>query len=75
MEPLTLGRIASFYYLKYQTLTIFTEQLQPGMNVKEASLRHRMVLRARMPDPATLAHSSKVFWEAECRPCRPRVPA
>lgn len=35
IESLTLGRIASFYYLKYQTLSVFTQHLQPGMAVQE----------------------------------------
>ena len=35
VESQTLGRIASFYYLKYQTLTVFTSFLQPAMAVQE----------------------------------------
>ena len=36
-EAQTLGRIASFYYLKYQTLTVFSSFLQPAMTVQEVS--------------------------------------
>lgn len=35
VEAQTLGRIASFYYLKYQTLTVFTTYLKPAMSVPE----------------------------------------
>ena len=38
VEGQTLGRIASFYYLKYQTLTVFTTFLQPAMSVQEVCL-------------------------------------
>ena len=37
VEPQTLGRIASFYYLKYQTLSIFSAYLQPGMTIQDVS--------------------------------------
>lgn len=37
VESQTLGRIASFYYLKYQTLTVFTTYLQPAMTVQDVS--------------------------------------
>ncbi len=37
VESQTLGRIASFYYLKYQTLTVFTSFLQPAMPVQEVT--------------------------------------
>ena len=37
VESRTLGRIASFYYLKYQTLTVFTSFLQPAMSVQEVN--------------------------------------
>ena len=38
LEAQTLGRIASFYYLKHQTLTVFTTYLQPAMSVKEVQM-------------------------------------
>ena len=38
VESQTLGRIGSFYYLKYQTLTVFTSFLQPAMSVQEVSV-------------------------------------
>ena len=34
MQGLTMGRIASFYYMKHQTMATFAQQLRPGMDVR-----------------------------------------
>lgn len=34
MEGLTMGRIASFYYMRHQTMATFAQHLGPGMNVQ-----------------------------------------
>lgn len=31
---LAMGRIASFYYLRHQTMAVFAQQLGPGMDVQ-----------------------------------------
>uniref|UniRef100_W5K1G2 Activating signal cointegrator 1 complex subunit 3 n=1 Tax=Astyanax mexicanus TaxID=7994 RepID=W5K1G2_ASTMX len=35
IEPLTYGRIASYYYLKHQTVRMFKERLKPDLPVQE----------------------------------------
>uniref|UniRef100_A0A665WR59 Activating signal cointegrator 1 complex subunit 3 n=1 Tax=Echeneis naucrates TaxID=173247 RepID=A0A665WR59_ECHNA len=35
IEPLTYGRIASYYYLKHQTIRIFKEQLKAELSIPE----------------------------------------
>uniref|UniRef100_A0A674I0D5 Activating signal cointegrator 1 complex subunit 3 n=1 Tax=Terrapene triunguis TaxID=2587831 RepID=A0A674I0D5_9SAUR len=35
IEPLTYGRIASYYYLKHQTVRMFKDQLKPECSVEE----------------------------------------
>ncbi|XP_048008746.1 activating signal cointegrator 1 complex subunit 3 [Megalobrama amblycephala] len=35
IEPLTYGRIASYYYLKHQTIRMFKERLKPELPVQE----------------------------------------
>ncbi len=34
VECLTMGRIASFYYMRHQTMAIFAQELGPGMDVR-----------------------------------------
>ena len=36
LTPLALGRIASYYYLSHFTMRLFSERIQPEMNVVEA---------------------------------------
>ncbi|XP_027737256.1 activating signal cointegrator 1 complex subunit 3 [Empidonax traillii] len=38
IEPLTYGRIASYYYLKHPTIGMFKEQLKPESNIEELLL-------------------------------------
>ncbi|XP_017933537.1 activating signal cointegrator 1 complex subunit 3 [Manacus vitellinus] len=38
IEPLTYGRIASYYYLKHLTIGMFKEQLKPESNIEELLL-------------------------------------
>ncbi|NWU79001.1 ASCC3 protein, partial [Onychorhynchus coronatus] len=38
IEPLTYGRIASYYYLKHATIGMFKEQLKPESNIEELLL-------------------------------------
>jgi activating signal cointegrator complex subunit 3 len=35
LVPLTLGKIASFYYLKYQTMVVFSERLKPDATAQD----------------------------------------
>lgn len=35
IEPLTYGRISSYYYLKHQTIRMFKERLRPELSVQE----------------------------------------
>lgn len=35
IEPLTYGRIASYYYLKHQTVRMFKERLRPELPIHE----------------------------------------
>lgn len=35
IEPLTYGRIASYYYLKHQTVRMFKERLKPELPIQE----------------------------------------
>lgn len=37
VESTTLGRIASFYYLKYQTLSVFSERLEGNMDIEKVT--------------------------------------
>ena len=37
VQGLTMGRIASFYYMKHQTMATFAQQLRPGMDVRVRS--------------------------------------
>ena len=34
MRPLAMGRIASFYYMRHQTMATFAQALGPGMDVQ-----------------------------------------
>ncbi|OWK54587.1 Activating signal cointegrator 1 complex subunit 3 [Lonchura striata] len=38
IEPLTYGRIASYYYLKHPTIGMFKDQLKPESNIEELLL-------------------------------------
>lgn len=38
VEALTVGRVASFYYLKHQTMAGFTQGLQPDMGVADVRI-------------------------------------
>ncbi|NXQ47985.1 ASCC3 protein, partial [Catharus fuscescens] len=38
IEPLTYGRIASYYYLKHPTIGMFQDQLKPESNIEELLL-------------------------------------
>ncbi|XP_027550315.1 activating signal cointegrator 1 complex subunit 3 [Neopelma chrysocephalum] len=38
IEPVTYGRIASYYYLKHPTIGMFKEQLKPESNIEELLL-------------------------------------
>lgn len=35
IQPLTYGRISSYYYLKHQSIRTFKERLKPEMSVQE----------------------------------------
>jgi activating signal cointegrator complex subunit 3 len=35
LEPDTLGRIASYYYLDHKTLRLFSREMREGMNIPE----------------------------------------
>lgn len=35
IEPLTYGRISSYYYLKHQTIRMFKERLKAELSVQE----------------------------------------
>lgn len=35
IQPLTCGRISSYYYLKHQTIRMFKERLKPELSVQE----------------------------------------
>lgn len=35
IQPLTYGRISSYYYLKHQTLRMFKERLRPELSVQD----------------------------------------
>jgi activating signal cointegrator complex subunit 3 len=35
LVPLTLGKIASFYYLKHQTMVVFSDRLKPDATVQD----------------------------------------
>ena len=34
VQGLTMGRIASFYYMRHTTMATFAQQLRPGMDVQ-----------------------------------------
>jgi hypothetical protein len=38
-----MGRIASFYYMKHQTMATFAQQLRPGMDVRVRPLDSAVV--------------------------------
>lgn len=40
LQPQTLGRIASFYYLQHETMAVLADGLQPGMTVPEVPFPH-----------------------------------
>ncbi len=44
VAPLTVGRIASLYYLKHQTMAGFTRGLQPDMAVPDVRMLPRKLL-------------------------------
>ena len=46
IESTTLGRIASFYYLKYKTLSVFSEKLGPRMERDKVTSSHRNILHS-----------------------------
>ena len=63
MAGLAMGRIASFYYLRHQTMAVFAQQLGPGMDVQvrrpaarvlqlRASIRTLPLPRCRHAQPA-----------------------
>lgn len=35
IQPLTYGRISSYYYLKHQTMRMFKERLKPELSAQE----------------------------------------
>lgn len=39
MQPLAMGRIASFYYMRHQTMATFAQALGPGMDVQVCILK------------------------------------
>ena len=43
IDALTLGRTASFYYLKYESMRVLSKGLRDGMRVPE--VRHRASFR------------------------------
>lgn len=43
VEALTVGRVASFYYLKHQTMAGFIRGLQPNMAVADVRTRNCIV--------------------------------
>ena len=75
VESLTMGRIASFYYLKYQTLSVFTQYLQPGMSVQEVrTLPHS---RDAVPPCPGMRKANEIVlkwlfcsWRFVIAPCR-----
>ncbi len=44
VEALTVGRVASFYYLKHQTMAGFTRGLQPNMAVADVRIANMAAL-------------------------------
>ena len=58
IESTTLGRIASFYYLKYKTLSVFSEKLGPCMERDKVTSLHKDILHSN-----TLLDSVKnLYW-------------
>ena len=79
VEALTVGRVASFYYLKHQTMAGFTQGLQPDMgaaDVRTASMTSALpaLLPALVPAllPALLpANISSYLHMPRCLPAMP----
>ena len=59
VEAQTVGRVASFYYLKHQTMAGFMRGLQPNMAMADVCTRDRVV-------PATLPVFCPWFWATCC---------
>lgn len=51
IEPLTYGRISSYYYLKHQTIRMFKERLRPELSVQDLL----SILSVRLPLALVLA--------------------
>ena len=47
VDALTLGRTASFYYLKHESMRVLSEGLRDGMTVPEVSHLASLRLRCR----------------------------
>lgn len=61
IEPLTYGRIASYYYLKYQTVRMFKERLRPELPIHELL----SILTVRL----TLSVCCRYLSVAKCDQC------
>lgn len=51
IEPLTYGRISSYYYLKHQTIRMFKERLRPELSIQDLL----SILSVRLPLALVLA--------------------
>lgn len=81
-----MGRIASFYYMRHQTMAIFAQELGPGMDVRvRAGSRRRRepcvplgsrrgsvhVLRAALALPCLPTCARRPSYALTFPPCRP----
>lgn len=58
IEPLTYGRISSYYYLKHQTIRMFKERLKPELPVQELLAILSVSKHSFWKDPLFLL----IFW-------------
>ncbi|KAL7288666.1 hypothetical protein TKK_0017394 [Trichogramma kaykai] len=70
IDPLPLGRIASYYYLSHQTIAMFNEKLQDNISLEECL---RVMCDAHEYDELPVRHNEDLLNEELAKMCKYKV--